>query len=157
AGTASEVHWPGRHGVRVDHALESGQVVSTAYDPMLAKIIVHGDDRESARRALVKALDETAILGLPTHVGFLREPAASDAIRAAPIDTAWLDRHEVPAPDPGTARQLAAHTVAERQRYADRGAFRADGFRLGGPPAQVVVPLDVDVTVEPLPPGLAER
>ncbi|HVG97337.1 MAG TPA: biotin carboxylase N-terminal domain-containing protein, partial [Chloroflexota bacterium] len=46
AGTASLVRWPAR--ARVDAALESGQVVSTAYDPMLGKVIVHGPDREAA-------------------------------------------------------------------------------------------------------------
>ncbi|MEP9384307.1 acetyl/propionyl/methylcrotonyl-CoA carboxylase subunit alpha [Nocardioides cheoyonin] len=155
AGTATRVRWP--TGARVDHALESGQVVSTAYDPMLAKIIVHGPDREAARRALVRALDETAVLGLTTNTGFLRVLAASEEFRDAAIDTAWLDRHDLPAPDPTLARQIAAHAVAERSRYADAGPFRADGFRLGGPPAPVVVPLDEPVTVGPLPPGVAER
>ena len=64
AGTATHVQWPA--DARVDHALESGQTISTAYDPMLGKVIVHGPDRESARRALVAALDDTAILG-PDH------------------------------------------------------------------------------------------
>ena len=47
--------WSGgrRRRVRVDHALESGQVVCTSYDPMLGKVIAHGPDREAARRALV--------------------------------------------------------------------------------------------------------
>ena len=90
AGTATLVHWP--QGVRVDAALESGQVVSTAYDPMLGKVIAHGPDRESARLALIEALDQTAILGFTTNVGFLRELAASDAFRDATIHTAWLDR-----------------------------------------------------------------
>ena len=75
AGTATRVRWPER--ARVDAALESGQVVSTAYDPMLGKVIVHGPNRESARRALVAALDDTAVLGFTTNVGFLRVLAAS--------------------------------------------------------------------------------
>ena len=58
---------------------------------MLGKVIVHGPDREAARRALVAALDDTAILGLTTNVGFLRILAASDEFRDATIDTAWLD------------------------------------------------------------------
>ncbi len=100
----------GRHGdVRavaerrraVDQALESGQVVSTAYDPMLGKVIAHGPDRESARQALVAALDDTAILGLTTNAGFLRTLVASDEFRDATIDTAWLDHHEVAPPRPG--------------------------------------------------------
>ncbi|MEX0427877.1 biotin carboxylase N-terminal domain-containing protein [Nocardioides sp. DS6] len=158
AGTATQVRWPSADAfVRVDHALESGQVVSTAYDPMLGKVIARGADRESARRSLVRALDATVIVGLTTNTGFLRALAASDEFRDAAIDTAWLDRHEVPAPDPELPRRIAAWAVAERNRYADGGPFRADGFRLGGPPAPVVVELDEPVTVTPLPPGVAER
>ena len=89
AGRADLVRWPA--GVRVDQALESGQVVGTSYDPMLGKIIAHGPDRETARRALVEALDRTGILGLTTNTGFLRALVASEEFRLATIDTAWLD------------------------------------------------------------------
>ncbi len=75
----------------MDQALESGQVVSTSYDPMLGKVIAHGPDRETARRALVEALDATGILGLTTNTGFLRALVASEEFRLATIDTAWLD------------------------------------------------------------------
>src|SRR4051794_17127894 len=79
AGTAELVRWPFEtpgswapqeppFGVRVDAALESGQVVSTAYDPMLGKVIARGRDREDARRRLVAALDDTAVLGFTTNV-----------------------------------------------------------------------------------------
>ena len=149
AGTAGLVHWPAgsRYGasaptrptsvtVRVDAALESGQVVSTAYDPMLGKVIAHGPDRESARQALVAALDRTAILGFTTNVGFLRALAASDEFRDAVIDTAWLDRAEVPAPDDEAARRHAAHAQAMHVAAAsDDGPFRCDGFRIGSDPA----------------------
>jgi acetyl-CoA/propionyl-CoA carboxylase biotin carboxyl carrier protein len=144
AGTATYVHWPTE--VRVDQALESGQVVSTAYDPMLGKIIAQGADRESGRQALVAALDDTAILGLTTNAGFLRTLVASEEFRDAAIDTAWLDRHEVPPPDPGPARELAAWEVFLRDRE-DAGPFASDGFRLGADPAPVVVELDQPVTL----------
>jgi 3-methylcrotonyl-CoA carboxylase alpha subunit/acetyl-CoA/propionyl-CoA carboxylase biotin carboxyl carrier protein len=136
------VRWP--EGVRVDHALESGQVVSTSYDPMLGKVIAHGPDRETARRALVQALDDTAILGLTTNAGFLRTLIASDEFRDATIDTAWLDRHEVEAPDPAAARELAAWAVHLAEREG-AGPFASDGFRLGGPRAEIVIELDEPV------------
>ena len=144
AGTTSIVSWPA--DARVDHALESGQTVSTAYDPMLGKVIVHGPDRESARRALVAALDDTAILGLTTNVGFLRALTASDEFRDATIDTAWLDQHEVTPPDPAPAREIAAWEVFLRERE-DSGPFGSDGFRLGLDAARVVVELDEPVTL----------
>jgi 3-methylcrotonyl-CoA carboxylase alpha subunit/acetyl-CoA/propionyl-CoA carboxylase biotin carboxyl carrier protein len=149
AGTATRVQWP--EGVRVDQALESGQVVSTAYDPMLGKVIAHGPDRESARLALVAALDDTAILGLTTNAGFLRALVASDEFRDATIDTAWLDRHELPPPDPAPARELAAWAVFLADREHD-GPYRSDGFRVGSDAAPVVIELDEPVALrrEPL-------
>jgi len=155
AGTASIVRWPAR--ARVDAALESGQVVSTAYDPMLGKVIVHGPDRESARRALVDALDDTAILGFTTNVGFLRVLAASDEFRDATIDTAWLDTvsiggGELPAPDDDLARIVAAWTqamlVATDFQNGTPHPFQYDGFRLGAEPAPHLVELDRVVRVD---------
>jgi 3-methylcrotonyl-CoA carboxylase alpha subunit/acetyl-CoA/propionyl-CoA carboxylase biotin carboxyl carrier protein len=130
--------------VRVDHALESGQVVSTSYDPMLGKVIAHGPDREAARRALVAALDRTAILGFATNTGFLRALAASDEFRDATIDTAWLDTAEIAEPGVDVARIIAAWTdVAVRAMTAGPPhPFLADGWRLGAPAAPELVALD---------------
>jgi acetyl-CoA/propionyl-CoA carboxylase, biotin carboxylase, biotin carboxyl carrier protein len=166
AGTATFVRWPAR--ARIDAALESGQEVSTTYDPMLGKVIVHGPDREAARRALVDALDDTAVLGLTTNVGFLRVLAAGDEFRDAAIDTAWLDTAKVPEPDLDVARLFAAWTeVYVLTEVSDWGhPFQGDGFRLGADPAPVVVELDRPVVVDrtaglvddvPVRPLLAER
>ncbi|WP_134740627.1 biotin carboxylase N-terminal domain-containing protein [Nocardioides sp. 503] len=152
AGTASIVRWPSGPGVRVDHALESGQVVSTSYDPMLGKVIAHGPDRESARDALVAALEETAVLGLTTNTGFLRTLVESEAFRDASIDTAWLDRvdigTDVPAPRADVPRAMAAWVSAMITAFDAGHPFQADGFRLGGPPAPTLVELDRDVSVD---------
>jgi acetyl-CoA/propionyl-CoA carboxylase biotin carboxyl carrier protein len=147
AGTATLVRWPA--GARVDAALGSGQVVSTAYDPMLGKVITHGRDREEARRRLVAALDDTAVLGFTTNVGFLRVLAASDEFRDATIDTAWLDHADVPAPSADLARTIAAWVPAMlAAEYGDQGPFRADGFRLSSAPAPTRVELDRVVLVD---------
>jgi len=147
AGTATLVRWPAR--ARVDHALESGQVVSTSYDPMLGKVIVRGPDRESARRALVAALDDTAVLGLTTNTGFLRALVASDEFRDATIDTAWLDRHTVPEPSRDLARVFVAWVSAMLVAERDAGhPFRPDGWRFGADPAPILVELDETVPVD---------
>ncbi|WP_041791293.1 acetyl/propionyl/methylcrotonyl-CoA carboxylase subunit alpha [Microlunatus phosphovorus] len=160
AGTASTVRWP--TGVRVDHALVSGQVVSTAYDPMLGKIIAYGPDRDSARQRLIAALDRTAILGLTTNTGFLRELVAGDAFAAAEIDTTWLDRHQLALPDDTVPRVLAAWAVAASvsgESWSENpmgggscakspDPFQADGWRCGGPPAPMIVDLDRPVVVD---------
>ena len=144
AGLASTVVWP--ETARVDAALESGQEVGTAYDPMLGKVIVHGATREAARQSLLQALDDTAILGLTTNVGFLRQLVASDAFRDAAIDTAWLDRHldEFVIDVPPEVSVIAAWWLAESETAADPShPFGvADGWRLGGPTTPILVELD---------------
>jgi acetyl/propionyl-CoA carboxylase alpha subunit len=144
AGVASTVVWP--ETARVDAALESGQEVGTAYDPMLGKVTVHGATREAARQSLLQALDDTAILGLTTNVGFLRQLAASDAFRDATIDTAWLDRHldEFAIAAPPEVTVIAAWWLAESETAADPShPFGvADGWRLGGPTTPILVELD---------------
>ncbi|WP_370288429.1 biotin carboxylase N-terminal domain-containing protein [Nocardioides sp.] len=159
AGTATTVVWPGGiDGVRVDHALESGQVVSTSYDPMLGKVIAHGAGREQARARLVAALEATSVLGLTTNVGFLRELAASSAFAGCEIDTAWLDRHEVPAPDPSEARGVAARLWLDANA-SSTGPFAADGWRAGGPALTPTVPfVEGDAVAAPrAPEGVVAR
>ena len=147
AGTATAVRWP-LDLARVDHALESGQVVSTSYDPMLGKVIVHGPDRDTARLGLIAALDETAIFGLTTNTGFLRALLATEEFRDATIDTAWLDHHEVTTPPAAPTRAAAAWHMATHQRSTG-SPFDADGFRIASNPAPIRVRLDEAVMVEP--------
>jgi 3-methylcrotonyl-CoA carboxylase alpha subunit/acetyl-CoA/propionyl-CoA carboxylase biotin carboxyl carrier protein len=119
---------------------------------MLGKVVAHGPDRESARLALVAALDRTSILGLTTNAGFLRALVAGDAFRDAAIDTAWLDADDlaarVPAPGDDLPRVLVAWVSAMLTALDTGHPFQADGFRLGGPPAPTVVELDRPVVVD---------
>jgi len=142
AGTATFVHWS--DVARNDEALESGQGVGTAYDPMLGKVIVRGPNREAARKRLVAALDDTAVIGLTTNTGFLRELAASEAFRDSEIDTGWLDRHPdgVRLPEDDVAAVFAAWVVAQ-DAPRDHSPFGVgDGWRSAGPPAPVTVELE---------------
>jgi acetyl-CoA/propionyl-CoA carboxylase, biotin carboxylase, biotin carboxyl carrier protein len=145
AGRATFVRWSPR--ARVDAALEAGQEVGTWYDPMLGKVIAHGATREAARRALVAALDDTAIFGITTNLGFVRDLVAAEAFRDAAIDTGWLDRREqdVAAASDGAGLALCAAAWAQATAPATAGAnpFGAgDGWRVGGPPAPVEVALE---------------
>jgi geranyl-CoA carboxylase alpha subunit len=58
-------------GIRVDHGLCRGQQISPYYDPLLAKLIAHGQTRDEARQRLMRALEETVVLGTATNRGFL--------------------------------------------------------------------------------------
>ncbi|MDT5334981.1 MAG: acetyl-CoA/propionyl-CoA carboxylase, biotin carboxylase, biotin carboxyl carrier protein [Mycobacterium sp.] len=77
---------------RVDSGIYPGTVVGSDYDPMLAKIITHAEDRPSALKALDRALADTAVLGVTTNIDFLRFLLADPDVAAGRLDTGLLDR-----------------------------------------------------------------
>ncbi len=107
-------------GVRVDHGIEPGSEVSVFYDPMIAKLIARGSDREEARRRLARAVAATAVLGLTTNKEFLAQIIEARTFAEGGATTAFIEQ-EFPdgfkaAPAPPFARRLAAALFAE-----DRG------------------------------------
>jgi acetyl-CoA/propionyl-CoA carboxylase biotin carboxyl carrier protein len=69
-GTIVRYREPSGPGVRVDSGVVAGSEISPLYDPMVAKLIVHGVDREHARRRMLRALDEFVVEGVKTLIGF---------------------------------------------------------------------------------------
>ncbi|GAB3139267.1 5-oxoprolinase/urea amidolyase family protein [Microbispora hainanensis] len=88
AGLLTRVAFPS--GVRVDGWVETGTQVSSSYDPLLAKVIAHGADRQQALDRLATALAETGIDGVETNLGLLRAAADDPSVRAATHGTATL-------------------------------------------------------------------
>ncbi|WP_194395549.1 acetyl/propionyl/methylcrotonyl-CoA carboxylase subunit alpha [Microbacterium atlanticum] len=112
--TGEVLAWRPAPDARTDAAVESGTVVTADYDPMIAKVIAHGDDRATALDRLDAALSETVVLGLDTNIGFLRALLAEDEVRSGDMDTGLIDRmppHTVAAPS-GTALRAAASVAA---------------------------------------------
>jgi acetyl/propionyl-CoA carboxylase alpha subunit len=72
AGTVTAWHAPDGPGIRVDHAVAEGKPLTAAYDPLLAKLMVHAHDRPAAVARLRRAIDETMVGGLQTDLGFHR-------------------------------------------------------------------------------------
>jgi acetyl-CoA/propionyl-CoA carboxylase, biotin carboxylase, biotin carboxyl carrier protein len=99
AGTIERLRLPsdtvsqGAFGVRVDAGVEEGDEVGIAYDPMLAKLIAHGHDRDDALDRLVNALSETDVEGVTTNLPFLRWLVEHPVVRAGEATTAFLVEH----------------------------------------------------------------
>jgi acetyl-CoA/propionyl-CoA carboxylase biotin carboxyl carrier protein len=124
---------PNGDGIRVDSALLAGQPVATDYDPMLAKVVAVGADRDQALHRLDAALAHTVILGVTTNVGFLRRLLAEPAVRSGELDTGLIERSgPFAAAPPEAAYAVAAlHALATERRGAGPWE-RTDGWRLGG-------------------------
>ncbi len=114
-GTLHHLRFPAGEGVRVDAGVAPGSVVGVHYDPMIAKLIVHGADREQARRRLLRALAGCELAGVTTNVPFLSRVARLEAFAQADLDTHFIDRHQaVLAPPAGVPdRVLALAALAE--------------------------------------------
>ena len=138
-GPVLALRLPDGDGVRIDAGIVAGRRVTTAFDPMLAKVIVHGRDRAAARARADAALGRFALLGCETNTAFLRRLAAHPAFAAGEIHTGFLDAHPEIAVEPPLAgaaldRVLAAASLATRavrdaadripDLYADIGAWR---------------------------------
>ncbi|WUD76292.1 urea carboxylase [Streptomyces sp. NBC_00510] len=111
AGVLTEVAFP--EGVRVDAWVETGTEVTTAYDPMLAKVIAHGTDREDALDRLARALTATRVGGIETNLGLLRAAVAEPALRAAAHTTATLEGVADPTPRVEVLRPGTLTTVQD--------------------------------------------
>jgi 3-methylcrotonyl-CoA carboxylase alpha subunit len=86
--------------VRVDTGVRQGDLITPNYDPMIAKLIVWGEDRQTAVRRLAVALGDYEVVGVQTNLSLLRAIAGSAAFAAADLDTGFLVRHAPSEPAP---------------------------------------------------------
>ena len=146
-GTILALAEPEGDGIRVDSSLLPGLVITAHYDPMLAKVIAHGEDRAAAIARLDGALAATTVLGVTTNIEYLRLLLADPAVRAGELDTSLIERRlpelRFRHPD-ATALAAAAlflhaehwsrgQTLWQRPSGWRVGEHRATGYRLGGP------------------------
>src|SRR5262249_53201386 len=82
-------------GVRVDAGIASGDEVTLHYDPMLAKLIVYGEDRDTAVARLGWALDRCAVLGITCNIPLLRAIAREPDFALGTTTTAYLETHDL--------------------------------------------------------------
>jgi len=105
-------------GVRTDHGMKDGIVISPFYDPMIAKVIAHGSTREEARTRLVQALRDTVVLGPTTNRHFLICLLEHPEFASGKASTAFLGAHTFPAPDVSDAHWKLAASLLWQQSAA---------------------------------------
>ncbi|MDM9558404.1 urea carboxylase [Bordetella petrii] len=125
-GVLTGVQFP--DDARVDGWVETGTDVPPYYDPMLAKLIVHGNDRGDAMRKLRDALARTQLHGIATNLEFLRQVAAEPRFQAGELSTRFLERFDF---RPAALEVLEAGTYTSVQDYPGRVGY----WRIGVPPS----------------------
>nr|WP_278237439.1 biotin carboxylase N-terminal domain-containing protein [Isoptericola sp. AK164] len=133
---------PSAMPLRLDAGVAAGDAVSGHFDPMIAKAVAHGADRDEALARLDGLLSRLTVLGVETNTGFLRDLLADPDVRAGRLDTGLVDR--LTARPAGTddaggtvgaggAGQVAAALLAGLPAPSDGGVpdpWAADGWRL---------------------------
>ncbi|MER7597884.1 acetyl/propionyl/methylcrotonyl-CoA carboxylase subunit alpha [Streptomyces hydrogenans] len=159
-GTVLALREPSGDGVRTDSGLLEGTEVSSLYDPMLSKVIVHAKDRPTALRKLRAALADLVTLGVPTNAGFLRRLLAHPDVVSGAMDTGLVERDAESLVPQGVPDEVYAAAAAVRRAELapePRGGWTdpfdvPSGWRLGGTPKPLALPLRVaglePVTVE---------
>jgi 3-methylcrotonyl-CoA carboxylase alpha subunit len=107
---------PHARPVRIDSGVRQGDAISPYYDPMIAKLVVWGENRVVALGRLHAALAGCEIVGVTTNVEFLARTVASKAFASGDLDTGLIERSraELFPPDPGASDEdLAAAALAE--------------------------------------------
>ncbi len=128
SGVIAALVEPGGPGIRVDSGVYQGWEVSPYYDPILAKLVAFGEDRETARRRMLRALDEYVVLGVATGIDLHKRILNHAAFVAGKVDTSFLDVHAAELLTPSStdvpdlafvAAVLAAETAAGKKTARD--------------------------------------
>jgi acetyl/propionyl-CoA carboxylase alpha subunit len=135
-------------GIRVDAGVAEGDDIGIAYDPMIAKLIAHGETRAEAFDRLRDALKETEVEGLTTNLPFLRWLVAHPVVRAGDTTTAFLTEHPPLSPVPARVASTPWRTPFRLNLPSppskpppDIEARAADRTRSAGEQSTVVAPM----------------
>jgi 3-methylcrotonyl-CoA carboxylase alpha subunit len=127
--------------IRIDSGVREGDAISPFYDPMVAKLIVWGNDREEALGHMVQALSEYQVVGLATNVAFLKRLVESKPFAGADLDTGLIERNHdalFPPASPVSTQVLALAAASLLSSEQNAGAAANDpwadtsGWRMNG-------------------------
>jgi len=139
AGLLSEVSFPEKENLRIDHWLETGIEVSPFFDPLLAKIIITTENRDQALKQLGEALLETSLYGIETNIKYVREILNTEIFKKGEIFTRYLNDfitqpHSIDVISPGTLSTIQdypARTGYWNVGVPPSGPFDQYSFSLG--------------------------
>ncbi|GAB5413612.1 MAG: geranyl-CoA carboxylase subunit apha [Congregibacter sp.] len=143
SGTAEQWEPPAGEGIRVDHGLRSGQLVSPFYDPMIAKIIAWGEDRDTACRRLERALEHTQLFGLRSNRQFLVDVLRRPAFAEGRATTAFIAEEfgdSASTTPPRTEAFALAALLQFLEAQATTEAARVDSQHAGKAGSSLAVP-----------------
>ena len=128
--TGNVLRWEPAAGVRTDHGVVEGQRISPFYDPMLGKIIAHGATREEARRKLLRAVEDTVLLGVRTNQQLLADLLKHPDFIDADFSTGFIAEHfsEIPR-QAATSEHLALAAALFYTHSADQHPQSLAGWR----------------------------
>jgi 3-methylcrotonyl-CoA carboxylase alpha subunit len=145
-GTLSHLHFPAHVSftrdshVRVDSGVRSGDTITPFYDPMIAKLIVWGEDRAQALARMAAALDATHVVGPKTNVAFLARCVRNAAFAKGDVHTGLIEQEKaelLPAPAAPSHRALllaVAKVLGIEQAQVSHDPWNArNGWRIGSP------------------------
>ncbi|HZE42300.1 MAG TPA: biotin carboxylase N-terminal domain-containing protein [Steroidobacteraceae bacterium] len=137
-GQIAHLRWPERPGLRLDTGVESGDEVSTYYDPMLGKIIAWGASRAAAIELLHRALSEVEIVGVATNRALLMSVLADKEFRRGAVGTDFLNVRRAKllfGEPPAAGPDIALGAVWCAAKNTDSNALWEDsrGWRLAAP------------------------
>ena len=158
-GRLLALNFPQGEGLRIDSGVEAGSEITPYYDPLIAKLIAYGPNRNEALARLADALDHTVVVGPRSNAGFLAALCRADGFRKGDFDTGFIDRHlaelgAVPGGTDRAAAALGAQKLVEGEHARITAAFErevdivspwdsADAFQLSGA-RRLALPILVD-------------
>ncbi len=119
SGRIVELDLPRWPGVRVDTGVRAGDEVGMRYDPMLAKLIAHAEDRDACIDRMRAVLAETTVLGVATNLGFLRWALDRPAFRAGEAGTDFVEREWSPSLVPALPEEVRLAALAHMHAASD--------------------------------------
>ena len=129
-GTFVYFRLPTGPGLRIDRGVTEGDSVASEFDPMIAKVIAHGADRNEALARLRRALSECAVVldGGTTNKAFLLELLDRPEVRSAQVDTGWLERWSAARADEARPHADVALLAAAVEAYDDELRVEEEQF-----------------------------